>query len=907
MSIARKILMGAAGAGSKSTYVDDVFSTYVYTGDGTNSHQIVNGIDLAGEGGMVWIKSRTNPSAGHYYHLVDSERAKIGGFRPALYSNTNEVQNTYTAATYGGVSSLNNSGFTISAGSGSLDFLNANTYDYTSWTFRKQKGFFDVVTFTSTGAANQRIPHSLECEPGLIICKCVSTSSYWVVYHREIATMNPSDPWSKCLLLDENYAAGTLASDTWGTGPTSTDFGFKAGGFAATGADWVAYVFAGGASTAATAPSVDFDGSSSEYLSLANTSDLKPGSGDFTIEMWVKPDATADSYDFVWSYGWEQQISWYHQFASGQFGHTYFRAWFRETEGGSYVVDLNSTNKTCAPRGAWSHVAVVRNGSLFTLYVNGNAEATATHTGAIFGTTSDLPMIGQFGGTGGSSYPFKGKISNFRFTKGQALYTSNFRPSTEPLTTTSQGAIASNVKLLCCNNSSVTGSTVTPGTITANNSPTASTDSPFDDPEGFKFGEGGDQNIVKTGSYVGNGNTDGPEVYLGWEPSWLLIKRSSGSEDWMLFDNIRTSSRTNMHLDDLRPNLSSSEGDGAGGDSNSFLNWTSTGFKLQSNSTHTNDADDTYVYIAIRRPDGYVGKPALAGTDVFAMDTGNNSSAGPAFDSNFAVDFALLQQPASAGLDWRSFARLTGTKSLATNTNASETTESSNTSDYNDGFADSYTNVWQSWMFKRHAGFDVINYDGISATRTIQHSMGKVPEMMWIKRRTSGSQEWRVYHKGLNGGTNPTSYVINLNETGGENNIGATGMYSDLTSNSITLHSNGSVNFNSNIFIAMLFASVAGISKVGYYTGNGNNGHAITTGFSPRFVIIRRTDGTEDNWVVLDTTRGWTAGNDKRLKLNSNDAQSDVDMGAPTSTGFTVTSNGWVNFNTGNFIYYAHA
>ena len=59
MSIARKILMGSSG-GKKSTYVDDVFSTYLYKGNQTAGHTITNGIDLAGEGGMVWIKSRTS-------------------------------------------------------------------------------------------------------------------------------------------------------------------------------------------------------------------------------------------------------------------------------------------------------------------------------------------------------------------------------------------------------------------------------------------------------------------------------------------------------------------------------------------------------------------------------------------------------------------------------------------------------------------------------------------------------------------------------------------------------------------------------------------------------------------------------------------------------------------------------
>ena len=101
---------------------------------------------------------------------------------------------------------------------------------------------------------------------------------------------------------------------------------------------------------------------------------------------------------------------------------------------------------------------------------------------------------------------FNGKISNLRVTVGEPVYTSAFRPSTTPLTTSSQGVTASNVKLLCCNNSSTTGSTTTSGTITANGDPTASTYSPFDDPEGFKFGGDEDQNIIKTGKYIGNGS-----------------------------------------------------------------------------------------------------------------------------------------------------------------------------------------------------------------------------------------------------------------------------------------------------------------------------------------------------------------------------------------------------------------
>ena len=72
MSIARKILMGSSG-GKKSTYVDDVFSTYLYNGDGTTSNALNNGVDLT-EGGLVWLKSRSDTMD---YYLFDTERLSL--------------------------------------------------------------------------------------------------------------------------------------------------------------------------------------------------------------------------------------------------------------------------------------------------------------------------------------------------------------------------------------------------------------------------------------------------------------------------------------------------------------------------------------------------------------------------------------------------------------------------------------------------------------------------------------------------------------------------------------------------------------------------------------------------------------------------------------------------------------
>ena len=66
------VLQGAGGASKEKVYVDDLFSTYVYNGTGS-AQTITNGIDLSGEGGMVWIKSRTKKN----HILCDTERASI--------------------------------------------------------------------------------------------------------------------------------------------------------------------------------------------------------------------------------------------------------------------------------------------------------------------------------------------------------------------------------------------------------------------------------------------------------------------------------------------------------------------------------------------------------------------------------------------------------------------------------------------------------------------------------------------------------------------------------------------------------------------------------------------------------------------------------------------------------------
>ena len=106
--------------------------------------------------------------------------------------------------------------------------------------------------------------------------------------------------------------------------------------------------------------------------------------------------------------------------------------------------------------------------------------------------------------------------------------------------------------------------------------------------------------------------------------------------------------------------------------------------------------------------------------------------------------------------------------------------------------------------------------------------------------------------------------------------------------------SEGQVNRSGETYIAYLFATLDGISKVGTYTGAGSgNSVDVDCGFTAgaRFVVIKDTEATGD-WYVYDSTRGIVSGNDPILFFNSTAAeQSAADDIDPLNAGFTVVSN----------------
>jgi len=222
-----KKLLEAAGNSTQPVYVEDCFSTYLYTGNGS-TQTINNGIDLSGKGGLTWIKVRDYADS---HRLFDTTRG-VGKY---LTTNGTFAETTNSAS----VTAFNSNGFSL----GSFAGTNGTAFgsNYASWTFRKQPKFFDVVTFVKDSSTNQRISHSLDSVPACIIVKRVTSADDWYVYHRSLGGLN------KWISLNSTGAVSTT-SGAWGSSdPTTTDFGvstnllYDGGGTPLT---YVAYVFA---------------------------------------------------------------------------------------------------------------------------------------------------------------------------------------------------------------------------------------------------------------------------------------------------------------------------------------------------------------------------------------------------------------------------------------------------------------------------------------------------------------------------------------------------------------------------------------------------------------------------------------------------------------------------------------
>ena len=386
--------------------------------------------------------------------------------------------------------------------------------------------------------------------------------------------------------------------------------------------------------------------------------------------------------------------------------------------------------------------------------------------------------------------------------------------------------------------------------------------------------------IIQCGSFTTPG-----QVNLGWEPQYLLYKKADGTSNWIVYDSMRGFGADTSNA--LYPNQSWVEG---------------TGDTVSANATGFNSpySGSTFIYMAIRMPN----KPPTTGTQVFNPFVGSDAST---ITTGFPVDMLFDNKRAGNSNNTVNASRLVGEYSLITSSTAVETAGlvGANCFQNNTGYLPNALGTGiVSYAFKRAPGFfDVVCYTGTGVgNRTVAHNLAAIPEIMIVKGR-GNTFGWAVYVQSL--GNNDALY---LNETSGSPGAPQWNT-TNPTATQFTLGGGNVVNGSTLPYVAYLFATLAGISKVGSYTGNGT-GQVIACGFSTgaRFVLIKRTDSTGD-WYTFDSARGLTSGSSPYLLLNSTAAETTGNNGVYASTGgFTLaTSAAGLNASGGTYIFLAVA
>jgi len=197
-------------------------------------------------------------------------------------------------------------------------------------------------------------------------------------------------------------------------------------------------------------------------------------------------------------------------------------------------------------------------------------------------------------------------------------------------------------------------------------------------------------------------------------------------------------------------------------------------------------------------------------------------------------------------------------------------------------------------------GFSIVKWSGDNSNMDIGHGLNSAPEIV-IRKSLNLLNSWAFDTSAVDGSWD---YLF-LNTTAAKAN------HSSISLPTSTTFNTSGTSYNSSSMIAYCFHSVAGVSKVGSYTGTGAVGKEIVTGFEPAFVMVKRTNGTGD-WMMHDNKRSANNGDGQDLVLyaNLNNSEDQYSSGGVVfnSDGFTlnvtVTST---NLNGGEYIYYAVA
>jgi hypothetical protein len=641
----------------------------------------------------------------------------------------------------------------------------------------------------------------------------------------------------------------------------------------------------------------------------ANATNLAIGTGDFTVEGFVNTTVngrgsligigTANATGSLW-FGWEDNSTTYVRFGS---------------------TDVISTGLSLSSAG-WVHIAVTRSGSTVRLYKNGSLVASGTSSANL--NLTDISSIGGYAKTEASGYTLQGSLSNVRLVVGTALYTG----STYTVPTSALTAV-SGTQLLTLQNSPVRDNSANNYALTAVQPFVldASGNANNWQPNGI--------NVVTAGSTY-DSMTDVPTLTSATASNYATLNplsfggtvseanlRAANASDYSVLSTMGATggkfywelvlnNGTNGDVFGINSISSKSPTETTSRDSAGFWgvqnnntnNWYENGVAVTKASAVPTITAGQIVQIAVDT----VNNKYWIGVNNSWWLSGDPSAGTNPISSNLTANATWLAysqfRNASSNITYnfgqRPFAYTPPTGFVALNT-----------------FNLPTPTIGATASTQANKYFDAQLWTGNGSSQTLTTAGSFSPDFVWIKSRSGANSHF------LTDTVRGATKTLFTNSTGAE--ATETQGLTAFTSTGFTVGSDASVNSNGSSYVGWTWdangtgvsntagsitSTVSANTSAGFsvvtYTGNGTNGATVGHGLgvAPKMMIIKKRSASGDNWRVYHASLGATKFLDLNQTSAAGTASSVWNDTTPSSTVWTVGTNGEVNTSSATYVAY---